>query len=179
MSIFIQEVIKLVIKCLCLVVGPEAQRSVVSKNVLGRFIQLFLCTKYHLNFHEKCIESDLLVKIQKLLEAAVMLTCSTSFYNFPFFIPVSCSLPEQQADLLEELLYVDLQQEEAQMLLQEYKDEARRLLPPVPKQEKKPRLYKKRPHPHGPLPSHRHQWAYSKGQREKQWWIMFYVINFF
>ncbi|XP_038554620.1 heterogeneous nuclear ribonucleoprotein U-like protein 2 [Micropterus salmoides] len=75
-------------------------------------------------------------------------------------LQVSCSLPEQQSDLLEELQYVELPREQAQTLLQEYKDEARRLLPPIPKQEKKkPRLYKKRPHPHCPPPSHRGQWT--------------------
>ncbi|XP_034037356.1 heterogeneous nuclear ribonucleoprotein U-like protein 2 isoform X2 [Thalassophryne amazonica] len=68
-------------------------------------------------------------------------------------LQVSCSLPEQQSDLLEELQYVELPQDQAQVLLQEYREEARRLLPPTQKQEKKPRLHKKRPHPHGPLPS--------------------------
>ncbi|XP_060935614.1 heterogeneous nuclear ribonucleoprotein U-like protein 2 [Limanda limanda] len=72
-------------------------------------------------------------------------------------LQVSCSLPERQTDLLEELLYVDLPQEQAQTLLQEYKDCARRLLPPVPKKEKK--KYRKRPHPHGPPPSHKIQWT--------------------
>ncbi|XP_032384587.1 heterogeneous nuclear ribonucleoprotein U-like protein 2 [Etheostoma spectabile] len=73
-------------------------------------------------------------------------------------LQVSCSLPEQQGDLMEELQYVELPQEQAQALLQEYKDEARRLLPPIPKQEKKkPRLHKKRPHPQGPPPAHRIQ----------------------
>ncbi|XP_037635983.1 heterogeneous nuclear ribonucleoprotein U-like protein 2 isoform X2 [Sebastes umbrosus] len=75
-------------------------------------------------------------------------------------LQVSCSLPEQQSNLLEELQYVELPQEQAQTLLQVYRDEARRLLPPIPKQEKKkPRLHKKRPHPHGPPPSHRIQWT--------------------
>ncbi|XP_054453435.1 heterogeneous nuclear ribonucleoprotein U-like protein 2 isoform X2 [Anoplopoma fimbria] len=75
-------------------------------------------------------------------------------------LQVSCSLPEQHSDLLEELQYVELPQEEAQTLLQEYSDEARRLLPPVPKQEKKKhRLQKKRPHPHGPPSSHKIQWT--------------------
>ncbi|XP_070818900.1 heterogeneous nuclear ribonucleoprotein U-like protein 2 [Chaetodon trifascialis] len=79
-------------------------------------------------------------------------------------LQVSCSLPEQQSDLLEELQYVELPQEQAQTLLQEYKDEARRLLPPVPKQDKKkPRLHKKRPHPHGPPPSRRMQWTALNG----------------
>lgn len=75
--------------------------------------------------------------------------------------PVSCSLPEQQSDLLEELLYVELPQEQAQKLLQEYKDEAHRLLPPISKPEKKrPKLHKKRPYPH------RTQWAACRGQQE-------------
>ncbi|KAM7389885.1 hypothetical protein PAMP_023831 [Pampus punctatissimus] len=74
-------------------------------------------------------------------------------------LQVSCSLPQQQGDLLEELHYVELPQEQAQTLLQEYKDKARRLLPPMPKQEKKKhRLHKKRPYPHGPAPAHRIQW---------------------
>lgn len=76
----------------------------------------------------------------------------------PFFHPVSCTLPELQSDLLEELQYVELPQEQAWVLLQEYKDEAHRLLPPVSKQEKKnPKLQKKRPR--GPPPSHRMQRA--------------------
>ncbi|XP_044061283.1 heterogeneous nuclear ribonucleoprotein U-like protein 2 [Siniperca chuatsi] len=75
-------------------------------------------------------------------------------------LQVSCSLPEQQSDLLEELQFVELPQEQAQTLLQEYKGEARRLLPPIPKQvKKKPRPHKNRPHPHGPPPSHRSQWT--------------------
>lgn len=79
-------------------------------------------------------------------------------------LQVSCSLPEQQSDLLEELQYVELPQEQAQTLLQEYKDEARRLLPPIPKQDKKkPRLHKKRPHPHGHPPSRRMQWTALNG----------------
>ena len=82
---------------------------------------------------------------------------------------MSCSLPERQTDLLEELLYVDLPQEQAQTLLQEYKDCARRLLPPVPRREKKkPRLHRKRPHPHGPPPSHRIQWTGMNGEPDKQ-----------
>ncbi|XP_074530255.1 heterogeneous nuclear ribonucleoprotein U-like protein 2 [Halichoeres trimaculatus] len=75
-------------------------------------------------------------------------------------LQVSCSLPEHHSDLLEELLYVELPQEQAQTLLQEYKCEARRLLPPIPTQEKKkPRLHKKRPYTPGPPPSHRFQWT--------------------
>lgn len=80
-------------------------------------------------------------------------------------LPVSCSLPEQQRHLLEELQYVELPQEQAQKLLREYQDEAHRLLPPIPKpDEKRPRLHKKRPHPHGPPLSHKMQWAASHGQ---------------
>ncbi|KAK9518203.1 hypothetical protein VZT92_023515 [Zoarces viviparus] len=75
-------------------------------------------------------------------------------------LQVSCSLPEQHSNLLEELQYVELPREQAQTLLQEYSQEARRLLPPIPKQEKKkPRHHKKRPHPHGPPPSHSIQWT--------------------
>ncbi|XP_068182367.1 heterogeneous nuclear ribonucleoprotein U-like protein 2 [Antennarius striatus] len=71
-------------------------------------------------------------------------------------LQVSCSLPEQDSDLMEELQYVELPQEQAEKLLQEFKDEARRLLPPIPKQEKrKLRIYKRRAPPQGPLPSHR------------------------
>ncbi|KAM9356841.1 heterogeneous nuclear ribonucleoprotein U-like protein 2 [Symphorus nematophorus] len=85
-------------------------------------------------------------------------------------LQVSCSLPEQQSDLLEELQYVELPQDQAQTLLQEYKDEARRLLPPVPKQEKrKPRLHKKRPHPHGPPPSYRMQWTGDNGWNDTRY----------
>ncbi|XP_061581538.1 heterogeneous nuclear ribonucleoprotein U-like protein 2 isoform X2 [Cololabis saira] len=74
-------------------------------------------------------------------------------------LQVSCSLPEPQTDLLEELQYVELPQEQAQILLKDYKDEARRLLPPIPKQEKKKsRPYKKRPHPRSPPPSYMIQW---------------------
>ncbi|XP_078144015.1 heterogeneous nuclear ribonucleoprotein U-like protein 2 [Centroberyx gerrardi] len=80
-------------------------------------------------------------------------------------LQVSCSLPEQQSELLEELQYVELEQEQAQKLLQEYKAEARRLLPPKPEKKtpclhkKKPRLHKNRHHPYGgPPPSYRHKW---------------------
>ncbi|XP_035506579.2 heterogeneous nuclear ribonucleoprotein U-like protein 2 [Scophthalmus maximus] len=73
-------------------------------------------------------------------------------------LQVSCSLPEQETNLLDELQYVELPREKAQTLLQEYKNSAHRLLPPIPKQDKrKSRFQKKRPHPHGPLPSHRIQ----------------------
>lgn len=79
-------------------------------------------------------------------------------------LQVSCTLPEQQSDLLEELQYTELPQEQAQTLLQEYKDEARRLLPPILKPEKKKHgAHKKRPHPHGPPPSHRMHWPRQNG----------------
>lgn len=67
-------------------------------------------------------------------------------------LQVSCSLPELQVDLMEALQYVEQQQDRAQKLLRELKDEARGLLPRVPREEKTRRLYKKRPRPH------RHQW---------------------
>ncbi|XP_013861093.1 heterogeneous nuclear ribonucleoprotein U-like protein 2 [Austrofundulus limnaeus] len=80
-------------------------------------------------------------------------------------LQVSCSLPEEQADLLEELQFVELPQGQAQALLKEYQDEARRLLPPVPRRErKKPRFYKKRHPLHLPPPSHRTQWTGPYGQ---------------
>lgn len=63
---------------------------------------------------------------------------------------------------------MELPQDEAQTLLQEYKNEAHRLLPPNPKPEKKKlRLHKKRPYGHSPPMSHRMQWARSNGQYEK------------
>lgn len=83
---------------------------------------------------------------------------------------MSCSLPEQCSNLLEELQYVELPQDRARTLLEEYRDEARRLLPPIPKQEKKKsRPHKKRSHPLGPRPSHRIQWTGRHGQCEKRW----------
>lgn len=94
--------------------------------------------------------------------------CSDVRPMLPFFHPASCTLPELQSDLLEELQYVELPQEQAQVLLQEYKDEAHRLLPPVSKQEKKdPKLPKKRPRPRGPPPLHRMQWP------GEHWWGVF------
>ncbi|XP_054872722.1 heterogeneous nuclear ribonucleoprotein U-like protein 2 isoform X2 [Amphiprion ocellaris] len=82
-------------------------------------------------------------------------------------LQVSCSLPEQPADLLEELQYVDLPQQQAHIVLLQYKDEARRLLPPVHRQDKKkPRLYKKRPHPHGPPAPRRTQWTGFNGRND-------------
>uniref|UniRef100_UPI003AAF542B heterogeneous nuclear ribonucleoprotein U-like protein 2 n=1 Tax=Centroberyx gerrardi TaxID=166262 RepID=UPI003AAF542B len=82
-------------------------------------------------------------------------------------LQVSCSLPEQQSELLEELQYVELPQEQAQALLQDYRAEARRLLPPVPKPEKKkPRLHKNRPLPYGPPSSYRNHWNGKNGWNE-------------
>ncbi|KAF7667620.1 hypothetical protein LDENG_00053440 [Lucifuga dentata] len=74
-------------------------------------------------------------------------------------LQVSCSLPEQQSELMEELQYVELPQEQAQLLLQEYREKARRLLPPSSKQEKKkPWFHNRRPLPYGLLPSRKNQW---------------------
>lgn len=87
-----------------------------------------------------------------------------SYLHLSLCPPVSCSLPERESDLLEQLQYVELPQEKALKLLQEYKDEAHRLLPPNPKPEKKARLNKKRPHGYGPPASHRMQWTGSNGQ---------------
>ncbi|KAM9740756.1 heterogeneous nuclear ribonucleoprotein U-like protein 2, partial [Menidia menidia] len=85
-------------------------------------------------------------------------------------LQVSCSLPEPQSDLLEELLFVELPAERAKALLEEYKEAARRLLPPVPKPEKKkPRPYRKRPHPHGPPLSHRVPWTGLRGWSMHTW----------
>ncbi|XP_028272287.1 heterogeneous nuclear ribonucleoprotein U-like protein 2 [Parambassis ranga] len=79
-------------------------------------------------------------------------------------LQVSCTLPELQAEPMEEMQYVELQQEQAQMFLQRYKEEAQRLLPPVSRPEKKKsRLRRRRPHPHGPPPSHRVHWTGFKG----------------
>ncbi|KAM4733088.1 heterogeneous nuclear ribonucleoprotein U-like protein 2 [Anableps anableps] len=74
-------------------------------------------------------------------------------------LQVSCSLPEPQPDLMEELKYTELPREQAQILLMQYKEEAHRLLPPVIKPEKKPRWSKKRRHFFGPPPSNRMQWT--------------------
>ncbi|XP_029918595.1 heterogeneous nuclear ribonucleoprotein U-like protein 2 [Myripristis murdjan] len=79
-------------------------------------------------------------------------------------LQVSCTLPEQQSDLLEELQYVELPEDQAQALLQDYRKEARRLLPPLPKQErKKPRLHKSRPITYGPPRCHSNQWGGKNG----------------
>uniref|UniRef100_A0A3Q2PJB0 Si:ch211-107m4.1 n=1 Tax=Fundulus heteroclitus TaxID=8078 RepID=A0A3Q2PJB0_FUNHE len=74
-------------------------------------------------------------------------------------LQVSCSLPEPQPDLMEEVEYAELPQEQARSLLVEYREEAQRLLPPVIKPDKKPRWYKKRRHFPGPPPSNRTQWT--------------------
>lgn len=92
---------------------------------------------------------------------------SKSFLHLSFCLPVSCSLPEQESELLEQLQYVELSPEKALKLLQEFKDEAHRLLPPNAKPEKKARLNKKRPYARGPPASHRMQWPGSKGQSHK------------
>uniref|UniRef100_A0A8D3B455 Uncharacterized protein n=1 Tax=Scophthalmus maximus TaxID=52904 RepID=A0A8D3B455_SCOMX len=85
-------------------------------------------------------------------------------------LQVSCSLPEQETNLLDELQYVELPREKAQTLLQEYKNSAHRLLPPIPKQDKrKSRFQKKRPHPHGPLPSHRIQGTGIRGSQHPRY----------
>uniref|UniRef100_A0A3B4AYC2 Uncharacterized protein n=1 Tax=Periophthalmus magnuspinnatus TaxID=409849 RepID=A0A3B4AYC2_9GOBI len=68
-----------------------------------------------------------------------------------------CTLPEQD-DLLEELHYMGLSQQQAQTMLQEYKDEAHRLLPPVLKHdERKQQRFKKRPYPHCQTSSHKNR----------------------
>lgn len=90
-------------------------------------------------------------------------------------LQVSYTLPEQE-NLLEEVQYVELSQQQAQTILQEYKDEARRLLPPVPKHDKKKSHLKKRPYPHWP-PSYNTQctglngWSYlqSWSQPQRYW----------
>ncbi|XP_054890604.1 heterogeneous nuclear ribonucleoprotein U-like protein 2 isoform X2 [Poeciliopsis prolifica] len=74
-------------------------------------------------------------------------------------LQVSCSLPEPQPDLMEELQYAELPQEQAQILLMQYKEEAHRLLPPVIKPDKKPRWNKRRRHFLSPPPSNRMQWG--------------------
>ncbi|KAJ3587543.1 hypothetical protein NHX12_011140 [Muraenolepis orangiensis] len=71
-------------------------------------------------------------------------------------LQVSYSLPEQQGEPFEELRYVELPQEEAQVLLHSYREEARRLLPPAPQPQKKARVRKNRAF--GPPPSHGNQW---------------------
>ncbi|XP_008418688.1 heterogeneous nuclear ribonucleoprotein U-like protein 2 [Poecilia reticulata] len=74
-------------------------------------------------------------------------------------LQVSCSLPEPQPDLMEELQYAELPQEQAQILLTQYKEEAHRLLPPVIKPDKKPRWNKRRRHFLSPPPPNGMQWG--------------------
>lgn len=81
----------------------------------------------------------------------------------------SCTLPEQD-NFLEELQYVELPEQQAQTILQEYKDETRRLLPPVPKHDKKPHRCRKRPHPHHPPSSHKTQCTGLNGWSHLQSW---------
>uniref|UniRef100_A0A8C6UEJ4 Si:ch211-107m4.1 n=1 Tax=Neogobius melanostomus TaxID=47308 RepID=A0A8C6UEJ4_9GOBI len=71
-------------------------------------------------------------------------------------LQVSCTLPEQE-NLIDELQYVELSQQQAQTVLQQYKDEARRLLPPAPKHVKKPSRYNKNLYPHRPPLSYKTQ----------------------
>ncbi|XP_053735548.1 heterogeneous nuclear ribonucleoprotein U-like protein 2 isoform X1 [Synchiropus splendidus] len=87
-------------------------------------------------------------------------------------LQVSCSLPEQQDDLMDELQYIELSQEAAQSLLQECKDEAHRLLPPVPIQVKKKPKIRKRPHPYGCSYSGWTQWnqGWSEAKSNQQPW---------
>ncbi|XP_019718927.1 heterogeneous nuclear ribonucleoprotein U-like protein 2 isoform X1 [Hippocampus comes] len=93
---------------------------------------------------------------------------------------VSCSLPEQLGDVLDELRYVELEQDVAQTLLREYKDEARRLLPPVTKPEKpKKYLLKKRPHEHGPpLPPHWIRGSGMKSWNNMQCWGQHWTVPY-
>lgn len=93
---------------------------------------------------------------------------------FVFLPSVSCSLPEPQPDLMEELQYAELPQEQAQILLMQYKEEAHRLLPPVIKPDKKPRWTKRRRHFLSPPPSNRKQWGAVHGWHETQ--LIFYFI---
>ncbi|KAM9376391.1 heterogeneous nuclear ribonucleoprotein U-like protein 2 [Pholidichthys leucotaenia] len=98
-----------------------------------------------------------------------------------FKLQMSYSFPERQTDMLDDLEFVELTQEEAQKIMQTYKDKASRLLPDMIKQEKKeerldkkgphqgrppsrrkrpllvtpPRSHRQRPHPYGPPPSYR------------------------
>ncbi|KAM9795679.1 heterogeneous nuclear ribonucleoprotein U-like protein 2 [Neosynchiropus ocellatus] len=87
-------------------------------------------------------------------------------------LQVSCSLPEQQDDLMDELQYIELSQEAALALLQEYKDEAHRLLPPIPNQVKKKPKIRKRQHPYGCSYSGWTQWnqGWSQAKSNQQSW---------
>ncbi|XP_077466101.1 heterogeneous nuclear ribonucleoprotein U-like protein 2 isoform X2 [Stigmatopora argus] len=95
-------------------------------------------------------------------------------------LQVSCSLPEQLADVLDEVRYVELAQEAAQALLQAYKDEARRLLPPLAKPEK-PKKYKpkKRPYPHWhPPPHHPHLGSQFNAWNNMQCWSQHWNVPY-
>ncbi|CAL8264225.1 unnamed protein product [Lota lota] len=71
-------------------------------------------------------------------------------------LKVSYSLPEPQGPLFQELRFVELPQEEAQALLHTYREEARRLLPPVPQPQKNARIRRNRAF--GQHPPHGNQW---------------------
>ena len=74
---------------------------------------------------------------------------------------VSYSLPEPQGgDLLQEVRFVELPQEEARALLHAYREEARRLLPPVAPPQRTARVRKNT----GPPPPHGHQWKRRHGE---------------
>ena len=82
--------------------------------------------------------------------------------EYPLPYPsVSYSLPEQQGEPFEELRYMELPQEEAQVLLHTYREEAQRLLPPVPKPQKKARI---RNRAFGQPPSQGNQWKRRYGE---------------
>ncbi|KAL0973879.1 hypothetical protein UPYG_G00212340 [Umbra pygmaea] len=75
-------------------------------------------------------------------------------------VKVSCTLPEH-GELLENVLFVELAREEAQALLEEYKKEAKSLLPPVASAPKR-----KKPHNQRNDSSNRHQiYPYGPGFR--------------
>lgn len=78
-------------------------------------------------------------------------------------LQVSCTLPEQE-NLIDELHYVELSQQQAQTLLQEYKNEARRLLPPAPKYDKNPPRYKQKSYPYCPSFSYKTQYTDQNGK---------------
>lgn len=85
-------------------------------------------------------------------------------------LQVSCTLPEQES-LIDELQYVELSQQQAQTVLQEYKDEARRLLPPLPKHDKKlPRYNKKKSYLHCPPLSYKTQCTDQNGWTNLHAW---------
>uniref|UniRef100_A0AAV2MJP2 B30.2/SPRY domain-containing protein n=1 Tax=Knipowitschia caucasica TaxID=637954 RepID=A0AAV2MJP2_KNICA len=88
-------------------------------------------------------------------------------------LQISCTLP-QQDDSMEELQFVELSQKQSQTLLQEYKDEARSLLPTPKHNEKKLHRIKKRPYPHGRESSCKAQctcrnWSYLPSWSQQYW----------